>query len=162
MLELLQKLNKTEKKLIELKSGDDLKQDINLYPEAIESEAIVVMVQAEGQNAAVNQQISSNSIVNVVSSARIQALPDANAAESIGRLPGVSVSRVGGEGTKVIIRGVAPKYNAITLDGIRLASSEAGDRSTDLSMISSSMLEGIEVFKTLTADKDADAIGGGR
>lgn len=151
---------KTEKKLIELKSGDDLKQDINLYPEAIESEAIVVMVQAEGQNAAVNQQISSNSIVNVVSSARIQALPDANAAESIGRLPGVSVSRVGGEGTKVIIRGVAPKYNAITLDGIRLASSEAGDRSTDLSMISSSMLEGIEVFKTLTADKDADAIGG--
>ena len=79
---------------------------------------------------------------------------------SVGRLPGVSVTRVGGEGTKVVIRGVAPKYNVITIDGIRLASSEAGDRSTDLSMISSSMLEGIEVFKTVTADKDADALGG--
>ena len=145
---------------IDINSDDVLIKNIKLVPQTIESEAVLVTVQAKGQRAAINQQLSSKSIVNVVSSSRIQALPDANAAESIGRLPGVSVSRVGGEGTKVIIRGIAPKYNAITLDGVRLASSEPGDRSTDLSMISSSMLDGIEVYKTLTADKDADALGG--
>ena len=40
--------------------------------------------QAMGQNAAINQQLASNSITNVVSAARIQELPDANAAESVG------------------------------------------------------------------------------
>ena len=145
---------------IELGEGQILERQFSMDPEALEGETVNVTVQAEGQKAAINQQLSSKSIVNVVSSARIQELPDANAAESIGRLPGVSVTRVGGEGTKVVIRGVQPKYNAITVDGVRMASSDSDDRSTDLSMISSNMLEGIEVFKTLTADQDADVIGG--
>ena len=145
---------------IELVDGQYLERQFSLDPEALEGETVNVTVQAEGQKAAINQQLSSKSIVNVVSSARIQELPDANAAESIGRLPGVSITRVGGEGTKVVIRGVQPKYNVITVDGVRMASSDSDDRSADLSMISSNMLEGIEVFKTLTADQDADVIGG--
>jgi len=145
---------------IELVDGQSLERQFSLDPEALEGETVNVTVQAEGQKAAINQQLSSKSIVNVVSSARIQELPDANAAESIGRLPGVSITRVGGEGTKVVIRGVQPKYNVITVDGVRMASSDSDDRSADLSMISSNMLEGIEVYKTLTADQDADVIGG--
>ena len=149
-----------QKILISLNSNDRIIKNIKLVPQTVEAEAVLVTVQARGQKSAINQQLSSKSIMNAVSSARIQTLPDANAAESVGRLPGVSINRVGGEGTKVVIRGVAPKYNAITIEGIRLSSSEAGDRSTDLSIISSDMLEGIEVFKTVTADKDADALGG--
>ena len=149
-----------QKILININSNDRLIKNIKLVPQTVEAEAVLVTVQARGQKSAINQQLSSKSIMNAVSSARIQTLPDANAAESVGRLPGVSINRVGGEGTKVVIRGVAPKYNAITIEGIRLSSSEAGDRSTDLSIISSDMLEGIEVFKTVTADKDADALGG--
>ena len=34
------------------------------------------------------------------------------------------------------------------------------DRSVDLSMISSDILEGIEVYKAITPDMDADAVGG--
>ena len=145
---------------LEVQDNQVLELNFSLNPEALEGETINVTIQAEGQKAAINQQLSSKSIVNVVSSARIQELPDANAAESIGRLPGVSITRVGGEGTKVVIRGVAPKYNAVTVDGVRMASSDPNDRSADLSMISSNMLEGIEVYKTLTADQDADVIGG--
>ncbi|HMK38851.1 MAG TPA: TonB-dependent receptor, partial [Bacteroidota bacterium] len=95
-----------------------------------------------------------------VSAARIQELPDANAAESIGRLPGVSVLRSGGEGNQIVIRGLQPKYNSITIDGVKMASSSPNDRSTDLSMISPYSLEGIEVAKAVTADQDADALGG--
>ena len=137
-----------------------LRQDVALSFVTIQGEAVVVSVQAEGQMEAINQQLSANSIKNVVSSARIQELPDANAAESVGRLPGVSILRSGGEGNKVVIRGMSPQYSAISINGVRMAATGGSDRSTNLSMISPYMLEGIEVTKAATADQDADVIGG--
>jgi len=89
----------------------------------------------------------------------MQELPDANAAETLGRLPGVSVLRSGGEGSKVVIRGLSPKYNKVMIEGVTLAAGD-GDRSTNISMISPYSLDGIEVLKAATADQDADFIGG--
>lgn len=135
-------------------------RDIALRPDVLQGEEVVVTGQAEGQIAAINQQLAANAITNVVSAARIQELPDANAAESVGRLPGVSILRDAGEGTKVTVRGLSPTYNAITVNGESVPATDFQDRSVDLSMISPDMLAGIEVFKSLTPDKDADAIGG--
>jgi len=59
-------------------------------PQEITGEEVIVTAQARGQTAAINQQLASNTIANIVSSDRIRELPDANAAESKGRLPGVS------------------------------------------------------------------------
>ncbi len=134
--------------------------DFVLEAVTIEGQAVVVTAQALGQNQAINQQLASNQIVSVVSAARIQELPDANAAESVGRLPGVSVTREGGEGNQVVIRGLAPKYNEVMVDGVAMSATDAGDRGTDLSMISSNMLEGIEVTKAITPDMDAAVLGG--
>jgi outer membrane receptor for ferrienterochelin and colicin len=105
---------------------------------------------------AINRQLASKSLKNIVSSDRIQELPDANAAESVARIAGVTIKREGGEGNKVVIRGLSPKYNAITVDGTRLASTDPDDRSTDLSMISQYMLDGIELTKAGTPDNDGD------
>ncbi len=121
---------------------------------------VTVTAQLEGQAAAINQQLTSNTIVNIVTSDRIKELPDQNAAESIGRLPGISVQRDAGEGQKVVVRGLSPKFNSITVNGERVPSTDPTDRSVDLSMISPDVLSGIEVFKALTPDKDGDAIGG--
>ena len=110
--------------------------------------------------AAINQQLQSSNIKNVVSADRIQELPDANAAESLGRLPGVSVLRSGGEGNKIVVRGLSPKYNKVMIDGIEVASTGADDRSTSLAMVSSYSLDGIEVIKSNTADLDGDFVGG--
>ncbi len=145
---------------VDIKVNMHLNQDFQLEPVGVESKTVVVTAQASGQTQAINQQLSSNQIVNVVSAARIQELPDANAAESVGRLPGISVLRNGGEGDQVVIRGLAPKYNKVMIDGIQMSSSNPDDRSTDLSIISSNMLEGIQVSKTVTADMDANVIGG--
>jgi TonB-dependent receptor len=145
---------------IKIKNGEQLKQNFKLEPVGVRGETVIVTAQATGQTQAINQQLSSDQIVNVVSAAKIQELPDANAAESVGRLPGVSVLRSGGEGYKVVIRGLAPQYNEITINGIQMAASDPNDRSTDLSMISSNMLAGIEVSKTVTPDMDASVIGG--
>jgi TonB-dependent receptor len=172
-----------EKELkVEIKEGETQKQNIWLTAVGIESEEVVVTVQAGGQNAAINQQLAALPITNVVSRDRMQELPDANAAESVSRLPGVSLIRTGGEGAQVVIRGLSPQYNQITINGVEMPSNVAstnniigtsdagggldasgaalGDRGADLSMISSNMLGGIKVTKAITPDMDAAVIGG--
>jgi TonB-dependent receptor len=121
---------------------------------------IVVMGQLEGQAQAINQQRVSDQIVNVVSEERIKELPDANAAEAAGRLPGVAVQRDGGEASKLMIRGLDPKFLNVTLNGIEVPASDADNRSVDLSMFSQSSLSGIELYKALTPDQDGDALAG--
>lgn len=140
--------------------GGALELDTQLTMGAIVGEEVVVTAQLQGQAAAINQQISSNTISNVVSSEKIRELPDQNAAESVGRLPGVAVQRDAGEGTKVVVRGLSPKFNSVTVNGERIPSTDSEDRSVDLSMIAPEALAGIEVFKALTPDRDGDAVGG--
>lgn len=134
--------------------------DFSLNYTTIEGNEVVVTAQAKGQMDAINRQLNSKSLVNIISSDRIQELPDANAAETVARVPGVSIRREGGEGNKVVVRGLSPKYNNITVNGVKLASTDNDDRSTDISMISQYMLEGIEVTKAGTPDQDADVLGG--
>jgi TonB-dependent receptor len=160
---------------IEVSEGETTTQVINMDFRSIQGEVITVTAQVEGQVQAINQQLSSNTISNIVSKARIKEMPDVNAAESIGRLPGVSINRSGGEANQVAIRGLSPKYNLITVNGVRLPSASTSqgnslsryggdrsgnDRTADLSLISSNMIDGIELKKANTADMDADAIGG--
>ncbi len=142
--------------------GEDqnITKDLRLMAVAIRAKAVTVTAQAYGQNAAINQQLSSDKIENVVSAAKIQELPDANAAESVGRLPGISLIREGGEAAYVVIRGLAPQYNEVLIDGVKMPSTTSSTRSTNLSMISSSMLGGITVTKEITPDMDAAVIGG--
>lgn len=141
-------------------AGETVVLDFAISWEGVTGEEIVITAQAAGQVSAINQQLASNTITNIVSRDRIQELPDVNAAESIGRLPGVSIQRSGGEANKVVIRGLSPKYNTVTVNGVRVPSTGGDDRSVDLSLISSNMLDGIEVRKAVTPDMDADALGG--
>ena len=169
---------------IDVNPGAKLDVEFKLAAVGIQGKEVVVTAQASGQNGAINQQLTSDRIENVVSAARIQELPDANAAESVGRLPGISLIREGGQATQVVIRGLAPQYNEITIDGVQMpgnvtslsnagtiqssgaGSSDltsaytSGDRGVNLSMVSSSMLGGIEVTKAITPDMDAAVLGG--
>ena len=71
----------------------ELTKDVELSSGSVDLEEVVVTSQAKGQMAAINQQLSSNTIKNVVAADRIRQNTDTNAAESIGRLSGVSVTR---------------------------------------------------------------------
>jgi len=155
-----------------------MSRDYRLLPVTIEGETIIVSGQASGQNAAISAQLVALPVMNVVSAAKILELPDMTAADAVGRLPGVALIRVGGEGTQVIIRGMAPQYNQVTIEGVELPTDipssnnitsvdaasgtldRLGDRAEDLSMISSNMIGGIEVVKAITPDMDATLIGG--
>ncbi|MGD0339133.1 MAG: TonB-dependent receptor [Bacteroidota bacterium] len=154
-----------------------LHENFRLTPHAIMGIEVVVTAQARGQQAAINQQLTANTIMNVVSEERIQELPDFNAAAAISRLPGVSTLQSSGEANKVVIRGLAPQYNTVSVGGIKLASTGSTqigatslpgltsgsinqDRSVDISMITPYMIKTIQVYKSLTPDMNANAIGG--
>ena len=141
-------------------AGENQEVNFALDYVAVQGAEVLVTAQASGQMAAINEQLSSNTIKNVVSADRIQDVPDVNAAESVSRLPGVSLIRSGGEGQKVAVRGISPQYNVTMVNGVRMQSTDRDDRSVDLNMIAPNVLSGIEVTKALTADMDADAVGG--
>ena len=145
---------------ITIASNKTTELNVQLTPDVIEGNNVVILGQALGQAAAINQQLSSNTIVNIVSEQKIKELPDANAAESIGRLPGVSLTRSGGEASQIVMRGLSSKFSNITIDGVRVEPTNGNDRGVDLSTISQGTLAGIELFKALTSDKDADALAG--
>ncbi|KAF0237260.1 MAG: TonB-dependent [Prolixibacteraceae bacterium] len=150
---------KTEKP-ITIDSDQKIEVNVALKTMVIQFSEIIVTKQVKGQMKAINQQLNASEIMNAVSAERIQELPDANAAETVARLPGVSLQREGGEGNKLVIRGLEPKYNRISIEGVSMASTGGNDRSVDISMISPYSLDGIEVTKAITADKDADYMGG--
>ncbi len=123
-------------------------------------EEVVITAQAKGQKNAIREQINSNTIKNVVASDRLQENPDANAVEAIGRLPGISVQRAGGEGAGLVIRGLEPKYSSVTLNGVQMPSTGGESRETNISGISQYVLQGVEVYKALTADMEANSVAG--
>ncbi|MGD8778743.1 MAG: TonB-dependent receptor [Ignavibacteria bacterium] len=125
-----------------------------LEHETISGETVVITAQAEGQQAAINQQLRSNNIKNVISAERIQEIPEVSAAEAVGRLPGISL-----KDDKMVIRGLSPHYNQIQIDGFDMASTDDTTRSSGLGMISQYMLGGIEVTKSAMADNEANVIG---
>lgn len=147
-------------KVISVKLKNDIEIDILMNETTYSTDEVVISAQLEGQRAAIQQQINSNTIVNVVSQDKILSLPDQNAAETVGRISGVAVQRDGGEATKVVVRGLAPKFTSVTINGERIPATDGEDRSVDLSMVSIDAIGGIEVFKALTPDRDGDAIGG--
>jgi TonB-dependent receptor len=141
---------------IKIIGGTTIEVNVSMLSEVIKGETVVVTAQALGQKEAINQQLTSNTITNIVSAEKIHQLPDASAATALSRLPGISLMN----GDQVVIRGIQAKNNLILVNGIQLPSTDVNTRSTNLGFISSNMLSGIEVVKVLTPDMDANAIGG--
>jgi TonB-dependent receptor len=110
------------------------------------------------------QERSQDNLTNVVTADDIGNFADQNIAESLQRIPGLTVQRSEGEGRTPAIRGLSEGFVTVTVDGTRLGSrseDDAGDtRSVSLDVFSSDLLNGIEVSKTLLPNQDADAIGG--
>ncbi|MGP8251396.1 MAG: TonB-dependent receptor, partial [Terracidiphilus sp.] len=122
----------------------------------------VVVSASSGQNMlqAINEEITSPNIVNVMPETEILALPNANVADAIGRLPGVTVQRDEGEAVYVQVRGLDPRLTNTTIDGVTIPSPESNVRQVILATIPADMVQSIELNKTLSANQDADGVGG--
>lgn len=62
--------------------------------------------------------------------------------------------------SRVLIRGLDSRFSNITIDGVRLLSTTAKNKSIDLNILSERDYQNIELNKTVTSDEDADATAG--
>ncbi|GGH09269.1 TonB-dependent receptor [Sphingobacterium alkalisoli] len=124
------------------------------------SEVTVMGDMLKGQARALNQQKNNQNISNVISSDQVGRFPDANIGDALKRVPGITMQNDQGEARNIIIRGLAPNLNSVTLNGDRIPSAEGDNRNVQMDLIPADMISTIEVNKTLTPDMDADAIGG--
>lgn len=143
-------------------SGLTSEVNMQLTPVAVSLQRVLVTAPRMGETkaAALDRQREAANLVTVLSGDEIRALPNYNAAEAAGRMPDVSLERDEGEGKFVQIRGTEPRLSNVTIDGVHVPGTEGGDRIVKLDDVPSDILGAIEVSKTLTAEQDADAIGG--
>lgn len=120
---------------------------------------ILVVGSAAAQAGAINQQRAADSIVSVVDSDGLGYFPDTTVADSLQRVPGLSIVTDQGEGRYVSIRGINTDLIAASINGVRTPSPE-DRRGVLLDGVPSDLLDGIEVQKSLTPDVDADSLGG--
>lgn len=113
-----------------------------------------------GQSKALNTQRNNLNITNVVSTDQIGKFPDANIGDAVKRIPGITMQVDQGEARNIIIRGLSPQLNSVTLNGSRVPSAEGDNRNVQMDLIPSDMIQTIEVNKAVTPDMDADALGG--
>ena len=141
-------------------AGQVATQNFSLVETMFEGEEVVAWgIRAKGQAAALTQQLNAPNIKNVVASDQIGRFPDGNSSEALQRVPGVALERDQGEGRYVQIRGGSARMTTVTFNGERIPSPE-DNRQIALDATPVDILEAIEVTKALTANMDADAIGG--
>src|SRR5438552_2811069 len=147
---------------VEIRAGGTAVHNFVLAPAAVNLANIVVRASprmAETKAGALAVEQNAIHIVSALSGDEIRSLPNFNAAEAAGRIRGVSVERGEGEGKFVQVRGTEPRLSNVTIDGVHVPGTEAS-RIAKLDDVPSDLLASIEVSKTLTADMEADAIGG--
>ncbi len=150
----------TYTKEITVVAGQGVRIDASLAVSAESEEVTVVADRPHGEAEAINRQRTSDNILQVLPSDVITALPNANIADAVGRLPSVTLERDEGEGKYVQIRGTEPRLNTVTIDGVLVPAPEDNVRQIKLDTIPADIVESVEVNKTLSANQDADAIGG--
>jgi len=100
----------------------------------------------------------ASGVVDAISAEDIGKFPDANLAESLQRVPGVSIDRNAGEGNSVSVRGFGPAFNLVTVNGRQMPSSNDG-RDFNFNDLASELVSGVEVLKTSSARKASGGIG---
>jgi TonB-dependent receptor len=134
--------------------------NIPLYSSYSALSSVVVTGLLQGQAKALNQQKNADNIKNVIAADQMGRFPDPNAAEALQRVPGVNIERDQGEGRYVFVRGLAPQFTNMNVNGEQIPAPEADVRFVALDAIPADQLASIEVSKSLTPDMDGDAIGG--
>ncbi|WP_200882879.1 TonB-dependent receptor [Cellvibrio mixtus] len=100
----------------------------------------------------------------------IGKFPDLNIAESIQRVPGVTISREGGEGRNITLRGFSPSFTRTTLNGMEVPAGSDGldsggvtinaSRAFDFHVFASELFNRVDIQKSTTASMEEGGIAG--
>jgi len=100
----------------------------------------------------------------------IAAFPDLNLAESLQRIPGITITRDSGEGRQIALRGLGADYTRTQLNGMEVLGNTASgmdnrggvsrSRSFDYSLFASELFNRVAVQKSFAAEQDEGGIAG--
>jgi len=134
---------------------------------------VVVTGIRQSLEAAIDVKRNADSFVDAINAEDVGKLPDANLAEVMQRVPGVSIQRTRGEGDFISIRGLGPNFVRGEIDGRTLVSAtESSDwvrnggvfastgRSTNFDVLPAEIVQKLEVIKSPTASMVEGGIGG--
>ncbi len=136
-------------------------------PAADETVVIVTGFRASLQTA-VNAKRKEDMIVDVIKSEDISQFPDLNLAESLQRIPGVSIDRDGGEGRSITVRGLNSDFSRTRLNGLEAQATTGGKDSSgganrgrgfDFNVFASDLFNSITVRKSLAAEIEEGSLG---
>ena len=144
---------------ITVPEGKTVESDVMLN-DGVKLREVVVGGAFNGQRRALSSQKNAMGIVNVVSADQVGKFPDSNIGDALKRISGINVQYDQGEARFGQIRGTSADLSSVTINGNRIPSAEGDTRNVQLDLIPADMVQTIEVNKVVTADMDADAIGG--
>jgi iron complex outermembrane recepter protein len=128
-------------------------------PDAAASEDEIVVTGIRG-SLQKSQELKRNAtqIVDAVSAEDVGKFPDANIAEALQRVTGVSIDRSGGDGQFITVRGLGPEFNNVLVNGRTMATDNAG-REFSFDVLSSDIIQKTEVYKSSQANLQEGGIG---
>ncbi|KRA64367.1 TonB-dependent receptor [Caulobacter sp. Root656] len=109
-----------------------------------------------------------NDLVDVIKAQDIADFPDLNLAESLQRVPGVSIDRDGGEGRTITVRGLGPDFTVVRLNGLEALATTGGKDSSgganrgrqfDFSIFASELFNSVTVRKSTSAMNEEGSLG---
>lgn len=110
-----------------------------------------------GLETSIEEKRKAGVIMDGISSEDIGKFPDQNIAESLQRVNGVMIERSRGEGHRVSVRGLDPKFNSIKFNG-RTLTSASGGRDFNFLLLQPEFLGALEVYKSASADMEEGAL----
>src|SRR3954466_10499728 len=122
-----------------------------------QAEIVVTGIRAS-QKAAIEVKRSAVNSVDAIASEDLGKMPDQNVAESLQRVPGITIDRNRGVGNGVTVRGLGPQFNTVTVNGRVIATVGSG-REFDFSILPSELISGAEVYKSPQANINGASIG---
>ncbi len=142
-------------------SGQSITEDPQAGQPAVGND-IVVTGYRRSIEESLTQKREANSFVDVITAEDVGKFPDKNVADSLQRVPGVIISRDGGEGSRVSIRGLSSDLTLTELNGNFIASADSGDpsRSFNYLLLPSNLIASVEVYKSPEARLDEGGVGG--
>lgn len=125
--------------------------------EPVLEEVVVTGIRASLSNALEEKRASAN-LIEVIQSEDIGKLPDQNLAEVLENVTGIQITRTGGVGTGVQIRGT--NANRTEINGVSTVGSGGGRSGIDFEDVSASIIAGVEVVKAPEAKTIEGSVGG--
>jgi iron complex outermembrane receptor protein len=136
--------------------------------ESSEVEELVVTGFRASLASAINVKRNASGVVDAIKAEDIAQFPDLNLAESLQRIPGVSISRINGEGRQISVRGLGSEYTRVRINGMEAITTTGGTansggtnrgRGFDFNIFASDLFNSIAVRKTASADVEEGSLG---